>query len=128
MNTYGEWRYSSIPDLGRFTPGERAPGTHWIGGWVGPRAGLDAMEKREAVAPARNRTRTVQPVSRRYTDWAIPPYDEEYLSNNHIRQSYHYVEEYYFLGCVADVSEERTAFIFRVEDGGCTFPQNIGNL
>jgi hypothetical protein len=26
-----------------FTPGERAPGTHWIGGWEGPRAGLDAM-------------------------------------------------------------------------------------
>jgi hypothetical protein len=26
----------------RFTPGERAPGTHSTGGWVGPRAGLDA--------------------------------------------------------------------------------------
>jgi hypothetical protein len=25
-------------------PGERAPGTHWIG-WVGPRAGVDDMEK-----------------------------------------------------------------------------------
>jgi hypothetical protein len=22
------------------------PGKHWIGGWVGPRAGLDAVEKR----------------------------------------------------------------------------------
>jgi hypothetical protein len=32
-------------DLGNFTPGERAPGTHWIGGWVGPRAGLDDVEK-----------------------------------------------------------------------------------
>jgi hypothetical protein len=30
---------------GRFTPVERAPGTHWIGGWVSPRAGLDDMEK-----------------------------------------------------------------------------------
>jgi hypothetical protein len=28
-------------------PRERAPGTHWIGGWVGPRAGLDDMEKRK---------------------------------------------------------------------------------
>jgi hypothetical protein len=27
-------------------PGETAPGTHWIGGWVGPRAGLDDVEKR----------------------------------------------------------------------------------
>jgi len=24
---------------GRFTSKKRAPGTHWIGGWVGPRAG-----------------------------------------------------------------------------------------
>jgi hypothetical protein len=30
----GEWP-ASRP--GRFTPKERAPGTHWIGGWVGPR-------------------------------------------------------------------------------------------
>jgi hypothetical protein len=32
---------------GRFTPGERAPGTHWIRGWVDPRAGLDDLEKRK---------------------------------------------------------------------------------
>jgi hypothetical protein len=25
--------------------GERASGTHWMGGWVGPRTDLDAMEK-----------------------------------------------------------------------------------
>jgi hypothetical protein len=30
----------------RFNPGERAEGTHWIGGWVGPRTGLDDVEKR----------------------------------------------------------------------------------
>jgi hypothetical protein len=35
----GEW--STLP------PGERAPGAHWIGGWVGPRTGLDAVEKRK---------------------------------------------------------------------------------
>jgi hypothetical protein len=29
----------------RFTPGERATGSHWIGGWVDPGAGLDDMEK-----------------------------------------------------------------------------------
>jgi hypothetical protein len=33
----------------RFTSGERAPGTHWIGGWVGPRAGLDDVEKRKSL-------------------------------------------------------------------------------
>jgi hypothetical protein len=26
---------------------ERATGTHWIGGWVGLRAGLDSVEKRK---------------------------------------------------------------------------------
>jgi hypothetical protein len=36
-----EW---SASRPGRFTPGERAPGTHWIGGWVDPRAGLDDVE------------------------------------------------------------------------------------
>jgi hypothetical protein len=40
----GEWS-ASYP--GRFTPGERSPGTHWIGGSVGPRAGLDDVEKRK---------------------------------------------------------------------------------
>jgi hypothetical protein len=39
-----EWS-ASRPN--RFTPGERAPGTHWIGGWVGSRAGLDGVEKRK---------------------------------------------------------------------------------
>jgi hypothetical protein len=29
--------------------GEIAPGTHWIGGWVGPRIGQDAVEKRKSV-------------------------------------------------------------------------------
>jgi hypothetical protein len=32
---------------GRINPKERAPGTHWIGGWVGPRAVLDAVVKRK---------------------------------------------------------------------------------
>jgi hypothetical protein len=40
----GEW---SALRPGRFTPGEKAPDTHWIGGWVGPRAGLDDLEKRK---------------------------------------------------------------------------------
>jgi hypothetical protein len=40
----GEWS-ASRPY--RFIPGERGPGTQWIGGWVGPRAGLDDVEKRK---------------------------------------------------------------------------------
>jgi hypothetical protein len=45
----GEWS-ASFP--GRFTPGETAPGTHWTGGSVGPRTGLDA-EKRKISLPRR---------------------------------------------------------------------------
>jgi hypothetical protein len=30
-------------------PGERAPCTHWIEGWVYPRAGLDVVEKRKLL-------------------------------------------------------------------------------
>jgi hypothetical protein len=61
----GEW---SASRTGRFTPGERAPGTHWIG------AILDAVVKRKIPSPRREskpRTLIVQPISQRYTDWAI---------------------------------------------------------
>jgi hypothetical protein len=33
-----------------FTPGERVPDIHWIGGWVDPRADLDNMEKLKIFA------------------------------------------------------------------------------
>jgi hypothetical protein len=45
----GEWLVS-LP--GRVTPRKRAAGTHWIGGWVGARAGLDAVVK--IPSPYRN--------------------------------------------------------------------------
>jgi hypothetical protein len=52
----------------RFTPGEMTPGTHWTGGWVGPRAGVDTeargkilstlpeIEPRSPGRPARSQT------------------------------------------------------------------------
>jgi hypothetical protein len=67
----GEW---SASRLGPFTPMERAPGTNWIGGWVGPRAVLDAVVKRKIRSSHResnSRTPIVQPIAQRYTDWAI---------------------------------------------------------
>jgi hypothetical protein len=54
----GEWMYviltsalaggeCSASHPGCFTTGERALGTHWTGGWVGPRTDLHDMEKRK---------------------------------------------------------------------------------
>jgi hypothetical protein len=45
----GEW---SASRPGRaFTPGERAPGTHWTRGWVGPRAGLNTEARGKILCP-----------------------------------------------------------------------------
>jgi hypothetical protein len=64
----GEW---STSRPGRFIPREKAPGTHWIGGWVGPRAVLDAAVKKKIFSLRResnSRTPIFQPVAQRYTD------------------------------------------------------------
>jgi hypothetical protein len=82
----GEWRYISTHSLtstldggewsvsrpDRFTPKERAPGTNWIGGWVGHRAGMDAVVKRIPSPHRKSKPRTpiIQPLAQRYTDWA----------------------------------------------------------
>ena len=47
-------------------PPEKRPGAHCIGGWVGPRTGLDGWEK--ILPPPGFDPRTVQPVASRYTD------------------------------------------------------------
>jgi hypothetical protein len=63
----GEWRYSSTHSMtsaldggewsashpGRFTPRERAPGIHCIGGWVDLRAVLHVVVKRKIPIPRR---------------------------------------------------------------------------
>jgi hypothetical protein len=40
-------RSASLP--GHFTPGEKASGTHWRVSWVGPRTGLDDVERRKIL-------------------------------------------------------------------------------
>jgi hypothetical protein len=54
-----------------FTPGEIAPGTHWIGGWLGLRAGLDAVKKKKYLDSVGNRTPALQFVARFSTDRAV---------------------------------------------------------
>jgi len=56
----GEW-LASRPDL--FQPRGRAPDTHLIWDWVGPRACLDAAAKRKIPVPARNRILVAQLVA-----------------------------------------------------------------
>jgi hypothetical protein len=41
----------SASSPGRFTPKDRIPGIHWIRGWVGPTAGIDAVEIEENFLP-----------------------------------------------------------------------------
>jgi hypothetical protein len=63
MEVSGQWSASLS---GRFTPTERVPDTPWIGGWVGPRAVLDAVVKRKIPSPRREsnpRTPIVQSVT-----------------------------------------------------------------
>jgi hypothetical protein len=50
------WWVVSITPRPRFYPGERTPSTHWTGGWVGPRAGLDTEAGGKILCPAGNRT------------------------------------------------------------------------
>jgi hypothetical protein len=68
------WRWLVSFKPRPLSPRVRASGTHWTGGWVGPRAVLDAVVKRKIPSPRREsnlRTPIVQPVAQRYTDWAI---------------------------------------------------------
>jgi hypothetical protein len=44
----GEW---SASHPGHFTPREKAPGMHWIGGWVGPKGILDMVGKTKKLLP-----------------------------------------------------------------------------
>jgi hypothetical protein len=43
------WDEGSASHPGHFTPGEKAPGTHWIGYRVGPRVALGAVRKRKVL-------------------------------------------------------------------------------
>jgi hypothetical protein len=50
-------------------PATLSPGTHRIGGWVGPGVGLDAVEKREILRCGESKPGRP---ARSYTHWAIP--------------------------------------------------------
>jgi hypothetical protein len=59
---------------GRFTPAEGASSTHWIGGWVDPRAGLDDLEKRKflTLQGLKLWPLSLPAIASCYTDYATP--------------------------------------------------------
>jgi hypothetical protein len=48
-----EW---SLSPFGPFNTEEEVIDNHWIGGWMGPRTSLDALQKRKIPASAVNRS------------------------------------------------------------------------
>jgi hypothetical protein len=73
-----------------YPPGKR-PGTHCTGGWLGARDGLDECGK--ISPPPGFDPRTVQPVTSRYTDYAIPAHTNGQKCTNY----YYYYYYYYYL-------------------------------
>jgi hypothetical protein len=82
----GEWRYSStqffisaldgsewsVSRPERFTSRERAPGTHWIGGWGGGQSHSGRVcEEKITHPPAGNRIPVVRGCIQKFQDW--PP-------------------------------------------------------
>jgi hypothetical protein len=84
-----EWS-TALP--GRFTPGERVLSIHWIRGWVGPRTGLDDMERRKSCPyhDLNSDPSAVQPVDSRYTDCSIPV---------PVSQRMHFIKNYKLESC-----------------------------
>jgi hypothetical protein len=83
-----------------FTPGERAHGIHWKGGWECPRAGLDAAEKRKCLT--------------------LPGLDLQSLGDPALSQLLYrlsYLDRY--------LNFEGTAL--KPEDGGSRVIRNVGN-
>jgi hypothetical protein len=64
-------------------PGIFTPGTHWTGGCVEPKAGVDDVEEIQFLnlPGIEIRTSVVQPVASRYTDYDIPVPSSIYITN-----------------------------------------------
>jgi hypothetical protein len=55
-----------------FTPGERAPCTNLVGGWMNPRAGLDDVEKKKFLTLPRLNLRPLRRSSRNQSLYRLP--------------------------------------------------------
>jgi hypothetical protein len=59
LNLGNRWRWVVSFTIRQLYPRAKALGKQWIGSWVGPEVGLDAVGKREIPIPAGNRTPVV---------------------------------------------------------------------
>jgi hypothetical protein len=94
LNLCTRWGWVvSITPRPRFTPGERTPVTHWIGGWVDHRAGLDAEARGKILCHCRgsNPVRRAKgtnicshesPLSREFFRWT------SYSTEQHVRKAW----------------------------------------
>jgi hypothetical protein len=74
LNLDARWGWVVIATPPPLHPLER-PGTHYIEGWVGPRAGLIGLRKISLLPPGFD-PRTAQPIVSHYTDYAIPAHNK----------------------------------------------------
>jgi hypothetical protein len=72
LGTRCEW---SASRAGCIIPRERASDTHWIGGWVGPRAGLDSfdVEDKSFPYPCRESDSGRLTLRQKYVKWNESP-------------------------------------------------------
>jgi hypothetical protein len=85
----GKW---SASRPGRFTIGERLTGTHSIGGWLEPRAGLDAMAKEYNICSFRESnppSSSSSPYLSHYTVRATPAPVISHVAGEKIRRAEH---------------------------------------
>jgi hypothetical protein len=64
-------------------PPGKTPGIHWIGGWVGPRAGLDDMERRKPLPVAKPTALSRVQTNMNY-DWLILPFFIDAISTTKV--------------------------------------------
>jgi hypothetical protein len=69
----------SVSRPSRFTPGERAPGTHWLGGWMDPRACQGDLEKRKFLTLPELELRPIRRPARRQSLYR-PRYPDSFKS------------------------------------------------
>jgi hypothetical protein len=68
------WRWVVNFTLWPLYPQERAPSIHWMGGWVGPKTGLDEMDSRKFLPPSNalnSDTSAIQHTANHYKNHAI---------------------------------------------------------